>query len=694
MRPASASATSPRLIAAAILLTIACSETTTPPNPTKLVFTVQPTTTTAGNPIIPVVAVAIQDEVGNTVTSSTSNITLATGSNTPGMTLSGTSTVAAVNGVATFPGITISVSSNYTLSATSPNLASATSVQFAVVTGPAAKLDFTVQPVTTLANLTIPAVTVAVQDAAGNTVVTANSTIAMVIGSNPGGGSLSGNLMVPALNGLAVFSTLSITKPGAGYTLRATTGSSITPATSNGFNVTLGPATQLVFTGQPSTNRPGATISPAVEVAIEDVAGNVLPTATNSITVTIGNNAGGGTLSGTTTVAAVSGAARFSDLRINNEGDGYTLAATSPNLSVATSSAFSIRNSLAFVTVSAGYFHTCGLVAGGAAYCWGDNSSGQLGAPAFSSSTAPAPVTGALTFGSVGTGRTHTCGVTTGGAAYCWGSNDRDQLGSAGGPSQSGLPVVVSGGLTFASATAGYAHSCGVTTSGAGYCWGDNSAGALGNGGEIDSNVPTSVSGGRTFATVSPGRYFTCGLTTGGAGYCWGEGVSGQIGDGPLGNRNVPAAVSGQLSFSTLIAGGFHTCGLTNSGLAYCWGLNQYGELGNGTSINTTIPGPVSGGLTFTMLTVGNRHNCGLTAAGVAYCWGDNSNGALGNGNTTGGLTPVAVAGGLTFTSISAGRFHTCGLATGSVLYCWGYNTSGQLGDGTRVTRLVPVPVR
>ena len=61
-----------------MLLTIACSETTTPPSPTKLAFTVQPTTTTAGSPIIPAIAVAIQDEAGNTVTTTERRCTTVT----------------------------------------------------------------------------------------------------------------------------------------------------------------------------------------------------------------------------------------------------------------------------------------------------------------------------------------------------------------------------------------------------------------------------------------------------------------------------------------------------------------------------------------------------------------------------------------------------------------------------------------
>jgi alpha-tubulin suppressor-like RCC1 family protein len=675
------------LLAATALLTLACSETTTPPSATKLAFTIQPTTTTAGSPITPAVAVAIQDDAGNTVTTSTANITLATGSNTPGMTLAGTTTVAAVNGVATFTGLSINVASNYTLSATSSNLASATSAQFAVVAGAAAKLGFAVQPVNTLANAQIPTLTIAVQDAFGNTVASSGRNVVIGIGRNPGNASLSGSTQSPTVNGLAVFNSLSITKPGDGYTLTAST-SGLTSGVSSAFNVTIGPASRLEFTIQPATSPPGSTISPAVAVTVKDVAGNPVLNANTIITLAIGTNPGAGTLSGHTALAPESGVSMFSDLSINNVGDGYTLTATAPNLAAAISTTFSIRNPLVFTTVSAGYFHTCGLTTGGAAYCWGQNAEGPT--KSFPSSAAPMPLTGGFTFANLGAGREHTCGVTNDGAGRCWGGHDNGKLG--GGAAQSGPPVLVSGGLTFATATAGYVHSCGVTTAGAGYCWGENSLGTLGNGTQTQSDVPVPVSGGLTFATVSPGRYITCGLTTGGKAYCWGDNTSGAVGDGTEIRRNIPVAVASQLSFATLIAGGFHSCGLTTGGLAYCWGSNQYGQLGGTGSFG--LPVAVSGGHTFTMLTVGNRHNCGLTAAGIAYCWGDNSSGALGDGTNLSSSIPVAVSGGLTFTSISAGRFHTCGVATGGAAYCWGENSVGELGDGTTTSRLVPVPVR
>jgi alpha-tubulin suppressor-like RCC1 family protein len=154
-----------------------------------------------------------------------------------------------------------------------------------------------------------------------------------------------------------------------------------------------------------------------------------------------------------------------------------------------------VLGGLAFAQVEKGWGHTCGMTAAGAAYCWGDNESGQLGdgttTPNYWS---PVPVLGELTFAEVSAGTHYSCGVTTGGAAYCWGWNSVGQLGD-GTTTDRTTPVPVLGGLTFARVSAGYYHTCGVTTTGAAYCWGENNYGQLGNGTTTPSTVPVKVAG-------------------------------------------------------------------------------------------------------------------------------------------------------------------------------------------------------
>jgi hypothetical protein len=98
----------------------------------KLVFGQQPTTTNGGN-ITPAVTVAIEDALGDVVTSSNASVTIAIGANAAGGTLAGTTTATAVAGVATFSNLSIvKVGTGYTLVASAAGLTGATSSAFNV----------------------------------------------------------------------------------------------------------------------------------------------------------------------------------------------------------------------------------------------------------------------------------------------------------------------------------------------------------------------------------------------------------------------------------------------------------------------------------------------------------------------------------------------------------------------------------
>jgi len=299
--------------------------------PSQLAFTTQPANGTAGSPLANV-AVSVEDANGNVVPGSTASVTI---SSTPGG-VGGTTTVAAVNGVATFSNLVFTKAGSYTLTAASTGLTGATSNSLTIAAGAATMSAYTTPPANGTAASPLANVVVSVEDANGN--VVPGSTASITITSTPAG--VSGTTTVTAVNGVATFSNLVFTKAGS-YTLTSA-GTGLTSATSNSFTIAAGAATTLAFTVQPTNAIAGAAITPAVQVSIEDANGNVVTTATNAVTIAIGTNPGGGTLSGTATAAAVAGVATFSTLSIDKTGTGYTLAASSAGFTGATSTAFNV----------------------------------------------------------------------------------------------------------------------------------------------------------------------------------------------------------------------------------------------------------------------------------------------------------------------------------------------------------------
>jgi hypothetical protein len=309
-----------------------------------------------------------------------------------------------------------------------------------------------------------------------------------------------------------------------------------------------------------------------------------------------------------------------------------------------------------FGQVNGGLYHNCAVTTSHVGYCWGNNNSGQLGdgtdermrsePTLVKEPTAPHLVK--LPFATISAGRIHSCGVTTGGRPFCWGSNDRGQLGRpiAALP-DSKEPIEVgqdASSFDFKAIAAGGNHTCAVSFAGQAFCWGLGREGELGNGtNDVNNFVPQLVLGGASVDSITAGFGHSCALTTSGAAICWGTNTEGQLGDGGNNNATSPAAVSGGQTFVAISAGYSHTCALTAGGAAYCWGRNAEGQLGTGSTAAANTPQLVQGGLTFRSISAGDYSTCGVTTSNVAYCWGDNEFGTVGDGSTTNRTIPAKV---------------------------------------------------
>ena len=303
-------------------------------------------------------------------------------------------------------------------------------------------------------------------------------------------------------------------------------------------------------------------------------------------------------------------------------------------------------------------------------------------------------------FRDITAGFRHTCGLSTSNRTFCWGLNDRGQLGmNTVSPSEAA--TAVGGGVEFRTISAGWFHTCGLTDGGQVYCWGDNTVGQLGSPGPTAA-VPRRVTGlNETISWISAGYQHTCAAATSGAVYCWGVDDFGQLGIGgatpacfnPAVQRcmTTPQRVNTTVNLGRVAAGEFHTCAIASDGAVHCWGWNANGQIGNlgagGAIFNTPVR--TLSNRTYALVDAGSRHNCAITQAERLECWGRNFFGEIG---VTAGIAlsaPNPLSTTQLFRDIDVAETHSCAVSTDARAFCWG----SLLGNGTANTSVTPVEV-
>jgi hypothetical protein len=186
---------------------------------TRLVIVQQPTIGLAGQVLAPDLRVEVRDAVGN-LTDSAAAVTVAIVTGPPDATISGTTSVAAVDGVATFANVVLESAGFYTLGVTSGTLSPAETGSILVSLPSPTQLVFVQQPTGGIAGQPLtPGAVVEVRDAFGN-LTASTALVTLTLGDRPGGAALAGTRAVEAVNGVATFVDLSVDKGGK-YTLRA-----------------------------------------------------------------------------------------------------------------------------------------------------------------------------------------------------------------------------------------------------------------------------------------------------------------------------------------------------------------------------------------------------------------------------------------------------------------------------------------
>lgn len=287
-----------------------------------------------------------------------------------------------------------------------------------------------------------------------------------------------------------------------------------------------------------------------------------------------------------------------------------------------------VLGGIVFRQITAGAHHTCGVSTDDEAFCWGGNGHGQLGNGGRANITHPFRVAGDLLVVLIAAGAEHTCATRKHwdqqDRALCWGSNEHGQLGDMGVEDVS-LPSATFGVIRYASLATGDRHTCGATIQGKVFCWGANERGQLGNATSTLSRVPFPIRMNRraTFRSVAAGAAHSCGLTSEGYTFCWGDNATGQSGTGKGGRvLSSPTALRDSAGFAALSAGGDVTCGLRRDGSASCWGSNAAAQFGTAVGPGSPVPAPALPGSTWTALSLGRAHGCGVRPDGAGVCWG------------------------------------------------------------------------
>ncbi len=289
-----------------------------------VVLTGGPASATSGTTLAPV-QVGLEDSYGNLITSASGSVALTV--NGPGV-LAGTSTVNAVNGVATFSSLVLQTAGTYTPTARSGSITTATPLSVVVSPGTVASLGITQVPTktTTAGQPLSSSVLVTLWDAYNNVVTTSTDVVSLAVNGTHSFTPESVLVAAPVL-GVVTFPNLVLDTAGS-YTLTASTASLTSPASSS-FKEAPAGASQLAIVTAPATATAGISLSPLIHVLVEDQFGNQLTTSSTSVSLTL--NGPGNFVGGTPTAMTSSGDAKFSGLILNTAGN-YGITATSTGL--------------------------------------------------------------------------------------------------------------------------------------------------------------------------------------------------------------------------------------------------------------------------------------------------------------------------------------------------------------------------
>ncbi|MFM2263794.1 MAG: hypothetical protein RLY81_146, partial [Actinomycetota bacterium] len=302
--------------------------TVSPGAATKAMMTTQPAGAVSGSAFTTQPVVRVTDSGGNTVTTSTAVVTVlkASGSGE----LSGTTTATAVAGVATFTNLVITGTGDHVLTFTPDTLTAVNSETLTVSLATQATLSITSLTTSTKAHPYSQALSITTSGGSG----TGATTFAIASGGTATTCTLSNSTATATITATTVGTCLIQATKAADATYASTTSATAT------FTFQVGSATKAMMTTQPAGAVNGVAFTTQPVVRVTDSGDNTVTSFTGNVVASIAP--GTGTLSGTTTVAAVAGVATFTNLVITGTAGNFTLTFTPASLTAVTSSSFAL----------------------------------------------------------------------------------------------------------------------------------------------------------------------------------------------------------------------------------------------------------------------------------------------------------------------------------------------------------------
>ena len=278
--------------------------------PSALGYVIVPSSPVTAGVVWPTFTVQIEDAFGNLVPTAMGFVAVAL-TNGVGP-LNGTLIKATIGGIATFDTLSYNAAEVITFDVTSSGFTGIIGTGVTVDPAAALALSYVTTPTSPVtAGIVWPAFTVGIEDAFGNLVTTATGMVTVTLMT--GVGSLNGTLSNAAVGGIATFDDLTYNVAEA--IAFDVTAMGLTGIGAVGVTVNPGATSALGYGTTPTSPVTAGVIWTPFTVRILDAFGNLVPTATDMVTVTL--NAGVGPLNGTLSNAAVGGIATFDTLSYN-----------------------------------------------------------------------------------------------------------------------------------------------------------------------------------------------------------------------------------------------------------------------------------------------------------------------------------------------------------------------------------------